>query len=322
MNFTSDLKKELITKSFSHIVGERERTAATKAALSAFVRTSGEVGFTDGIPTFFIVSESEKIAEFFTALFYEAFGIELSVAHAAKDRLSGRDKLLLHCPVSEGARVLKELGFLRKKADGFKSWIEHSLVEDESARIAFIKGAFLGGGSCSVPREGASTGYHLEFAFSEEGIADDFCALLGDFELLAKTAQRKERFVVYIKSKEAISDFLSVVSAENALRKFTAFLEKRDESNRSNRAANCYAGNMDKTVQAAVKQVMAIERMKKLGALNELSEELKEIADLRVKNPSMSLKELAQRLKISKSCLNHRMRKLMSYAEKFTKEEE
>lgn len=321
MNFTSDLKKELISKCFSFAGEEEERIAAKKAALSAFLRTSGEIGFTDGKPTFFIVSESEKISEFFTTLFYELFEVELSVAHAAKDPLSGRDKLLLHCPVSEGARVLKELGFLRKKADGFKDWIEHSLVDDEQARIAFIKGAFLGGGSCSIPREGGSSGYHLEFVFSELGVAEDFCALLGDFELLAKTVERKENFVVYIKSKEAISDFLSVVSAENALKKFTAFLEKRDESNRNNRAANCYAGNADKTMQAAVKQVMAIELLKKMKKLDELSDELKELALVRIEKSAMSLKELAEYIKISKSCLNHRMRKLMSYAEKFTKEE-
>ncbi len=321
MNFTSDIKKELLSKCFSFTGEEEERIAAKKAALSAFLRTSGEIGFLEGKPTFFIVSESEKISEFFTTLFYEIFEVELSVAHAAKDPLNGRNKLLLSCPVAEGARVLKELGFLRKKANGFKDWIEYSLVDSEQARIAFVKGAFLGSGSCSIPREGGASGYHLEFVFSEQGVAEDFCALLGDYELLAKTVERKENFVVYIKSKEAISDFLSVVSAEHALKKFTVFLDRRDESNRSNRAANCYAGNTDKTMQAAVKQVMAIELLKKSKKLDELSDDLKELANARIKQPSMSLKELAETLKISKSCLNHRMRKLMSVAEKFTKEE-
>jgi DNA-binding protein WhiA len=320
MNFTSDIKKEIIGKRFAFEGDESERVAAKKAALAAFLRTSGMVGFTDGQPTFFIVSESEKISEFFASLFYELFGMELSVAHAAKDRLNGRDKLLLHCPISEGTKVLKELGVLRKKADGFKNWIEYSLVDSEQSRIAFIKGAFLGGGSCSIPREGGASGYHLEFVFSDKGIADDFCALLGDFELLAKTVERKESFVVYMKSKEAISDFLSVVSAENALKKFTAFLEKRDEANHNNRAANCYAGNTDKTMQAAVKQVLAIGALKESGLLEELSDELKTLALTRLQFSSMSLQELADYLKISKSCLNHRMRKLMSYAEKLTKD--
>ena len=178
MNFTSDIKKELLSKCFSFTGEEEERIAAKKAALSAFLRTSGEIGFLEGKPTFFIVSESEKISEFFTTLFYEIFELELSVAHAAKDPLNGRNKLLLSCPVAEGARVLKELGFLRKKANGFKDWIEYSLVDSEQARIAFVKGAFLGSGSCSIPREGGASGYHLEFVFSEQGVAEDFCALL------------------------------------------------------------------------------------------------------------------------------------------------
>ena len=321
MNFTSDIKKEIIAKRFAFVGEKEEQTIAKKSALSAFIRTSGTVGFTDGKPTFFIVSESEKISEFFASLFFEVFGVELSVASAIKDRLNGRDKLLLHCPVADGERVLKELGILRKKADGFKDWIEHSLVDCEQARIAYIKGAFLGGGSCSIPREGGASGYHLEFVFSDGGLADDFCALLGDFELLAKTLERKESFVVYIKSKEAISDFLSVLSTETALKKFTAFLEKRDEANHNNRTANCYAGNADKTVRAAVKQVMAIKALKESGFFSDLSEELKELALVRLDNPSMSLKELAEFLKISKSCLNHRMRKLMAQAEKLTDEE-
>ena len=101
MSFTSDLKKEII----HHGVGKSR--ACKKAALSAFVRTSGFVGKKDGKPSFFIVSETENVAEFFMATFFETFNTELAVTNATMDRMSGRDKLLLQCPPQHAETVLK-----------------------------------------------------------------------------------------------------------------------------------------------------------------------------------------------------------------------
>lgn len=316
MNFTLDVKKEIISRALVLKRSKQEELAAKKAALSAFIRTSGQLGIVDGQPTFFIVSETEKVAEFFKSLFFDVFGCELLVVSARKNKMSGRDKLLLRCPVAETKRVLKELGLLREKGDGFKKWIPHALVAEEGAQIAYIKGAFLGSGSCTLPSEDGGGGYHLEFVFDEQEIADEFCALLCDFELLAKCAERKDTFIVYIKSKEAICDFLSAVGAEKSLARLESLMEKRDEANYTNRAANCFASNMDKSAQAAVKQVVAIERLRVWAGFAELSEELKALAFARLEHPSMSLAELAELLKISKSCLNHRMRKLMELASK------
>ena len=139
--------------------------------------------------------------------------------------------------------------------------------------------------------------------------------MLDEFDLFAKWIERKDTYVVYIKSKEGISDFLSVVGAENALKKFTSCLEMRDEANRDNRARNCIAGNADKTAIASVKQILALEKLAKKAPLNQLSEELSSLAKARMKHPEKSLRELAELLNISKSCINHRMRKLMEMAE-------
>lgn len=320
MNFTLDVKREIISRALVLKRSKEEEISAKKAALSAFIRTSGQLGIVDGQPTFFIVSETEKVAEFFKSLFFDVFGCELLVVSARKNRMSGKDKLLLRCPVTETKRVLRELGLLRDKGDGFKKWIPHALVQTDGSRVAYVKGAFLGGGSCVLPNEDGGGRYHLEFVFDEQEIADEFCDLLCDFELLAKCAERKDTFVVYIKSKEAICDFLAVVGAEKALARLEGLMEKRDEANYTNRAANCFASNMDKAAQAAVKQVVAIEQVKNTEAFLELSEELKMVAKARLENPSMSLQELAELLKISKSCLNHRMRKLMELAKKYGQE--
>ena len=304
MSFTSDIKKEIIHHGL-HTAEER------KAALSAFVRTSGFVGKKDGLPSFFIVSETENVAEFFMAAFSETFNAELSVTHATMDRMSGRDKLLLQCPAGYAEIVLQQL-YLQVDGEG----IDRRLLETEEDMIAYVKGAFLGGGSCTLPSEGAKTGYHLEIVFSDREVARDFCSVLEELELLVHLVKRKDTFVAYIKSKEVISDFLSVIGAEHALKRFSAVVEKRDQANQNNRAQNCMAGNADKAAIAAVKQVVAIKKLQKHSLFFDLSDELKQVANERVKHSSMSLQELADYLKISKSCLNHRMRKLMELAAK------
>ncbi len=303
MSFTSDIKKEIIHRGL-HTDEERI------AALSAFVRTSGFVGEKDGAPSFFIVSETENVAEFFMAAFAETFKVDLSVTHATMDRMSGRGKLLLQCPPAHVKRVLESLYLLSGEG------IDERLLDTEEEQIAYVKGAFLGGGSCTLPSVGAKTGYHLEIVFSNRETAQDFGDLLDGLEMLVGLVKRKDTFVVYIKSKEVISDFLSIVGAEHTLHKFSALVEKRDRANQSNRAQNCMASNADKTAIAAVKQVVAIKKLQTSSLYSDLSEELKQLATERVKNATMSMQELADYLKISKSCLNHRMRKLIELAAK------
>lgn len=307
MNFTSDVKKEIINRGVAD-------AAARLSEMSAFLRACGTFGVKDGKPTFFLVSETENVAEYFMAQFSEIFHAELVVTNATYDRMSGRDKLLLQCSPTVAAEVLHDLRLVTKSGE-IRQGISTTLLSNELKQVAYIRGAFLGGGSCTIPLDGSTTGYHLEIVFSDKKTAKDFCMVLLEFEILAKLAERKETYVVYIKSKEQISDFLAVIGADNALKKFSQLVEKRDESNRNNRARNCMAGNADKAAIASVKQVVALQQLKAQGGFALLTEELKELAEARLKNPAMSLQELANLLHVSKSCLNHRMRKLMSIAE-------
>lgn len=310
MSFTTDVKKEIIHRGTSGY-GRLEK----QAALSAFIRTSGTVGIKDGTPTFFIVSETEYVTEFFMASFSELFNTELFITRATMDRRSGRDKLLLQCPAARSEEVLRELGLL-KRTGGIREGIASALIAGEAQKIAYVQGAFLGGGSCTIPKDENQTGYHLEVVFYDRETARDFCGVLSDFELIVRLVERKETFVAYLKSKEAISDFLSIIGAENSLRKFSALVEKRDRANHSNRAQNCMAGNADKSAIAAVKQVVAIEKLLKLDILKDQTEELQALARVRLANRAMSMQELADYFKVSKSCLNHRMRRLLELAKK------
>lgn len=310
MNFTSDVKKELMKLP----CGKEE----SRAALSAYFSACGVFAESGtGEPEFFLVSETERVAEFFTGLFYNLFGERLIVSRAVKDRLSGRSRLILECP--RGAKNALETLELYKPGAGFTVGVPQVFKENDAARRAYICGAFLGGGSITLPSDGKKTGYHLEIAFpaeedGESAVAEEFAALAEADDLLLKCVKRGGETVAYMKSKEAISDFLSVLGAENALKKFGAFCEEREKNNNLNRAANCSSFNADKTATAAVKQVLAIEKIVAAGADTTLAAPLKELIALRLARPELSLQELADELGVSKSCLSHRMRKLTEIA--------
>lgn len=310
MNFTSDVKKELMKLP----CGKEE----SRAALSAYFSACGVFAESGtGEPEFFLVSETERVAEFFTGLFYNLFGERLIVSRAVKDRLSGRSRLILECP--RGAKNALESLELYKPGAGFTVGVPQVFKENDAARRAYICGAFLGGGSITLPADGKKTGYHLEIAFpaeedGESAVAEEFAALAETDDLLLKCVKRGGETVAYMKSKEAISDFLSVLGAENALKKFGAFCEEREKNNNLNRAANCSSFNADKTATAAVKQVLAIEKIVAAGADTTLAAPLKKLIALRLARPELSLQELADELGVSKSCLSHRMRKLTEIA--------
>lgn len=310
MNFTSDVKKELMKLP----CGKEE----SRAALSAYFSACGVFAESGtGEPEFFLVSETERVAEFFTGLFYNLFGERLIVSRAVKDRLSGRSRLILECP--RGAKNALETLELYKPGAGFTVGVPQEFKENDAARRAYICGAFLGGGSITLPADGKKTGYHLEIAFpaeedGESAVAEEFAALAEADDLLLKCVKRGGETVAYMKSKEAISDFLSVLGAENALKKFGAFCEEREKNNNLNRAANCSSFNADKTATAAVKQVLAIEKIVAAGADTTLAAPLKKLIALRLARPELSLQELADELGVSKSCLSHRMRKLTEIA--------
>lgn len=233
--------------------------------------------------------------------------------------MSGRDKLVFECVNRETDLLLLKTGIVGEDSDGkfLIFGINEDLIGSEEKKREFIKGAFLGGGSCTLPDEGifSKTGYHFEIVFSNKITATDFCDLLCEFEILAKLVTRKDKAVVYVKSKAVISDILSAVDCEKCLSRLNKLVELKDKKNYANRANNCSVSNIDKTVTASVKQVQAIELISQTIGLQSLDKHLFDVAECRLADKNASMQELAERLGISKSCLNHRMRKLNELAQ-------
>ncbi|MDE7086731.1 MAG: DNA-binding protein WhiA, partial [Clostridia bacterium] len=254
--FTEELKNEINN---INLDSECCRTAF----LSAFVRTSGSIVSENGRYGFEIITENERTAEFINDLFSKQFGVTLTVTDAHFDTKSGRDKLKFACVDDNSWQILQKLGIIKVNKGGIALifGISDEIISKDCCKAAYISGAFLGGGSCTLPEEQtySRTGYHFEVVFSNRITASDYCELLCDFEVLAKMVTRKDSAVVYVKSKEVISDILNVMQAHNCLKKLNKLVEKKDKSNNENRVSNCSVSNIDKAVTASVAQIKAIE---------------------------------------------------------------
>lgn len=184
-------------------------------------------------------------------------------------------------------------------------------INDEEEKKALIRGLFLGSGSINDPNKK----YHLEILLKENDISKYIKNLLKEANIKAKILEGKN--TLYIKEGEEISKLLAYIGAQKAVLKFEEIRVMRDIRNNINRVVNCETANLNKTVSAAVTQIEAINFLKKMKKFEELPENLIEIAELRIENPEMSLKELGECLEepIGKSGANHRLKKIIEIAD-------
>lgn len=184
-------------------------------------------------------------------------------------------------------------------------------LADEEEKKALIRGLFLGSGSVNDPNKK----YHLEILLNDKDIAQYIQNILKEVNIRAKILESKS--TLYIKEGEEISKLLAYIGAQKSVLKFEEIRVMRDIRNNVNRVVNCETANLNKTVVAAVEQIEAINFLKKMKKFEELPENLIEIAELRIENPQMSLKELGTSLEkpIGKSGVNHRLKKIIEIAD-------
>ena len=193
--------------------------------------------------------------------------------------------------------------------------VNFGVLEEDACRAAFVRGAFLAGGSVTDPGKR----YHLELATAHQSVCREVFSLLLDMGFSPRQTQRAGNALLYFKQADAIADFFTAIGAPTtAMRIMTAKVDK-EMRNTVTRQINCDSANADKTVAAAQEQLAAIRRIaKEYGSLDVLPEPLKDAALLRITNPEASLADLAllSYPPVTKSCLSHRLKKLMSYAPK------
>jgi len=183
----------------------------------------------------------------------------------------------------------------------------------ECCKRAFLRGAFLAAGSISDPEKT----YHLEISVKTLELANKLVELINSYDLNSKIIKRKGYYVVYLKEGDHIVDFLNIIGAHGSLLELENIRILKDMRNNVNRIVNCETANLDKTVTASLRQIKNIEYLRDNFGLDNLPENLRQIAELRLKYSDASLKELGQMLNppLGKSGVNHRLRKLEQLAE-------
>lgn len=311
MSFASVIKKEL--------TGIEVDTCCVHAELAALIRINGTISTTKDKITLDVQTENAAIARRIYSLIKTIYLFPVEVLVRKKMKLKKNNVYIVRL-VKEVKTFLSKLDILDEEGNFISLILPHSL-ENECCKKAYLRGAFLASGSINNPE---TSSYHLEIFNFDKEHNESFCDLLNSFNLRARTLERRNGFITYIKEAEKITEFLIIIGAHTALFKFEDVRIVRDMRNSVNRLVNCETANLNKTIGAAFRQVESIKLIKESIGLDALPERLQEIARIRLTNQEATLGELSELMvheKISKSGINHRLKKIDELAEKLSRGE-
>ena len=307
MSFASETKKELVQI--------QSDDCCAKAELSALIRMNGVISLSNKGLVLDFATENAAIARRTLQLIKQLFDTEVDLLSRKKMQLKKNNVYIIR--IKKNARdIATELGIMSESV-GFVLGIAKDLVEYDCCKRAYMRGAFLAGGSVNNPE---TSSYHFEISTLDKELAEDLKDLANVFNLNARVLQRKKGYIMYIKEAEKISDFLRVIEAYNAVLNFEDVRIFRDIRNSENRLNNCEIANETKTIAAAQRQIDNIELIDFVYGIDSLPERLQHVAKLRLEFPEENLNYLSdisneRGFKLTKSGINHRMRKLAEMAE-------
>lgn len=300
MSFSNDVKNEL-----SRL--ETNEVCCDKAELLGVLRMSGAIvirGMNIGIH---FSTENAALARRVLQILKNNYQVQTEVVITRSRRLKKNNRYQVRVlPAPQVNIAMTELQLLSMESD-----LKNPLLSKQCCKRAFLRGAFLGGGSISRP----SSDYHLEMVTGNEDFAHSIIKVMHTFSMKAKLTDRKNDFIVYLKDGESITNFLRVIGAHNSMMEFEGVRVLKEMRNNVNRRVNCETANLGKVVKAAVRQVNCIKFIDEHMGLSELPEALQETARLRLEYPEASLNELVEYSGgIGKSGINHRLKKLQEMA--------
>lgn len=260
--------------------------------------------------------EGLKIVELLKTLYPAEFELALDKTK------TGAEACTVQVPSGFSKQALQDFGLMQINVDeylGFVEGIPQNIVATTACKVAYFKGLFLGCGSVYVPststQEEKRDGYHFELQLDDDLFADDVMELLSDLRINTRMSDRGEHKLVYVKDKDEIVKVLATLDLADCVLKLQSIIDEREMTNSLNRVIICETANLDKTFTAASKHLLAIGELKNKDIFDTLPIQLKETADARAQHPEASLNELAEILGVSKSCLNHRLRKIVELAQ-------
>lgn len=293
MTFSYEVKNELCRTE----IGKRPQAAAECCGALLFCNrfARDEIRFLTG---------SDAFAARLPKLFLKGFGVSFDEVARRSD--GGKRTFLMRRTESIRA-VADALGY----GPGVISHrVNFGLLEDDDSRAAFLRGAFLAGGSVADPAKR----YHLELVTGHYNVSRQITALFIDMGFEPKSAARGGNYIIYFKQSAMIEDILTTAGAPVAAMHVMSAKIEKDMTNLVNRKVNCDTANVTKAVEASAQVLVDIKKLRDSGTLDTLTAKLREAAKLREENPEMTLAELAALAGLTKSGLNHRLRKLSEIA--------
>ena len=308
MSFASEVKNELAA-------AEPGKKCCQLAQITGIMRFAGSVTLGPGGMGIKVSTGNAAAARLFITLMKGYFGAKAALFVAQSNRLTKKRMYELSItPDMNADAILREVGILSVKegSNYITDGLPKDIIKKRCCKKAMLRGIFLAAGSVSDP----SKSYHLELKCDGKEMAMDVMKLVNSFGLKAKIAERRTKYIVYIKDGEQIEDFLSIIGASRNLFKFQDVRITKEMKNKANRLANCENANLDKSVNAAQKQLLDIALIASETGLAALPEKLRVVAEARRDNPELSLSELTECFDppISKSGLNHRFEKIAQIA--------
>lgn len=295
MSFSTEIKNEV-----TRLEPSKEELIAE---LSAIVRNSSVIE-----NDLKIVIENNSIARRIYKLFKNIYDVTPIITVRKKYFSNGLTYILIINHKKD--EILDDLSITYNNS--YLSIPKEYIYSDEELLRAYLRGVFLSSGSINDPK---TSKYHLELLVDTLEYAKFISNLLNNFDLNSKIIHREKKYMVYIKESEKISDFLRIIKAYNGVMYYEDIRIYRDHKNMTNRLNNCEQANIDKIFFTASNQIKDIEKLKEYDIIDLLDEKLKIVIDYRLKYPELSLNELSEvmnkeGIKISKSGLNHRFRKI------------
>ena len=308
MSFTTNIKEEIsnFKSSKSELIAE----------LSGYIRNNG-----NRVDQNILMStENRWIMERITKTLKDFYNMDLTIETVENLNFSKKDLYQIIIPLSDD-KCLKELGILDDNNNYLESLPNYIIDGDEEVR-GYLRGVFLASGSINDPK---TSRYHMELLIGEPQESILVQKLLNMYDLNAKILNREKGYMIYIKEAEKISDFIKILGATKAVLYYEDVRVYRDKMNNTNRLNNMEQANMDKIIETANSQLEDIEVIEENDGLMLLDDKVKEALKYRKKYPEASLKELAEIISletnksITKSGLNHRLKKIADLANSFRK---
>lgn len=299
MSFAKIVKEELVT-----VPIELEEQIAE---FSAFINLNGEFHIESKRKMLDFKTNNPTVAKRFLQLVRSLYQSETSLLTQKLNKLNQRNAIIIRIQ-SNVEDIVNEHGLLDDPIDN-----EELSTANPEAKKAFLRAAFLAGGSVNHPK---TAEYHLEIFTKDANQAVFLQSIMNFFELNAKITKRRQGFICYIKDAQGISDFLQLVGAQQALFQFEDIRIKRDFNNSINRVMNMEIANEKKAIVAANEQMKDIEIVEKYIPKGQIDEKSRQVIELRKAYPEASLMELVDLYEetyhdqISKSGMNHRLVKI------------